>query len=229
MGPYAAPHGSFLFWYYNEHDRDQPNLHKLTTSTPKIDNGLNLRIRNRSCRAVLLHDAPFAGAIGACILNSLIFPPEVRTDDEDSESMIDPADARFSVMGIISFIPYFNWMSWVFALMDTGDKRYAAYAIVYLAPYLRSNLSLLTDESWLPVASILLGILHIQLEASIKNGDILNLPLFKRKKHEQGTRKDEGSLASAINKLRYWRFPKMHAAQVQNLDEDGEEGKKEKH
>ncbi|KAI3713496.1 hypothetical protein L1987_72074 [Smallanthus sonchifolius] len=194
------------------------------------------RFRNARCKAILLHEAPFAGAIGACVLNSLIsLPPAGPNDNEDGESMIESADARFAVMGIISFIPYFNWMSWVFAWMDTGDKRYAAYSIVYLAPYLRSNLSLLPEESWLPIASILMGILHIQLEASIKNGDIHNFPLFSWKKDaklsEQETRNDETNLPSASdgfrNKFRYWGIPKKHNPQVKHLNEDGEGGKKQ--
>ncbi|KAI3727796.1 hypothetical protein L6452_16416 [Arctium lappa] len=198
------------------------------------------RIRQGRCRAELSHEAPFVVAIGACVLNSLAFPLPVSPDDnEDGDSVIDSADARFAVMGIISFIPYFNWMSWVFAWMDTGDKRYALYAIVYLAPYLRSNLSLSPDESWLPIASILLCIIHIQLEASIKNGDLQSFQLFNRalrntssKKDdrisEQGTRKDEQRLPSAQsrNKIRSWGIPKKPAQQADHLDEEEEEGKK---
>ncbi|XP_076919880.1 uncharacterized protein LOC143580834 [Bidens hawaiensis] len=109
----------------------------------------NQRRRIR-CTAVIPHDAPFVIAMGACVLNSLVFPlPMGPNDDEDSSSVIDSADARFAVMGIISFIPYFNWMSWVFAWMDTGDRRYAVYAVVYLAPYLRfSKLYYSCVSSW---------------------------------------------------------------------------------
>lgn len=194
----------------------------------------NRRIRNGSCKAAILHEAPFVAAIGACVLNSLAFPLPVGPDDkEDGDFVIESADARFAVMGIISFIPYFNWMSWVFAWMDTGDKRYAVYAIVYLAPYLRSNLSLSPDESWLPIASILSCILHIQLEASIKNGDIQNFQLFNRKKDvrisEEETRKSEQNLPSANdesrNKLRDWGIPRKRERKVDHLDE-GEEGEK---
>lgn len=50
-------------------------------------------------------------AMGACVINSLVFPlPVGPNDNEDGESIIESADARFAVMGIISFIPYFNWM-----------------------------------------------------------------------------------------------------------------------
>ncbi|KAD5316841.1 hypothetical protein R6Q59_032064 [Mikania micrantha] len=194
------------------------------------------RLRNGRCKAALLHEAPFVAAIGACVLNSVVLPlPMGPNDDEDSNSLIDSADARFAVMGIISFIPYFNWMSWVFAWMDTGDKRYAVYAIVYLAPYLRSNLSLSPDESWLPIASILICILHIQLEASIKNGDFQNLPLLNRKKDgsisKQEKRKDEQKLPTANdeprNKIRDWGIPKKHTRQVEHLDEEEENGKRE--
>ncbi|XP_076915688.1 uncharacterized protein LOC143575127 [Bidens hawaiensis] len=174
--------------------------------------------------------------MGACVLNSMVFPlPMGPNDDEESSSVIDSADARFAVMGIISFIPYFNWMSWVFAWMDTGDRRYAVYAVVYLAPYLRSNLSISPDDSWLPIASILLCILHIQLEASIKNGDIQNFPLLGGKKDnrisKQETRKDEQNLPSANdelrNKLRNWGIPKKRTRQVDHLDEEQEEDKAE--
>ncbi|KAG8382560.1 hypothetical protein BUALT_Bualt05G0090100 [Buddleja alternifolia] len=138
------------------------------------------RLRNGECRAEFSADAPVAVAIGACILNSLVFPVIPSPDDVETESLIDSTDARFAVMGIISFIPYFNWMSWVFAWLDTGKQRYAVYAIVYLAPYLRSNLSISPEESWLPITSILLCILHIQLEVSIKNGDLQGFQVFNK-------------------------------------------------
>ncbi|MED6218100.1 hypothetical protein PIB30_023815 [Stylosanthes scabra] len=145
----------------------------------------NLKLRRRQlqlqrCRAVFADDAPFAAAIGACMLTSLVFPvPSSREDDEEGESAMNTTDARFAVMGIMSFIPYFNWLSWIFALIDTGNRRYAVYAIVYLAPYLRSNLSINPEDSWLPIASILFCIVHIQLEASIRNGDIQGFQLFR--------------------------------------------------
>ncbi|XP_010252432.1 PREDICTED: uncharacterized protein LOC104594009 [Nelumbo nucifera] len=135
------------------------------------------RFRSLKCRAEFSQDAPFAIAIGACILNSLAFPIANGPDD-DSSSAIDSTDARFAVMGIISFIPYFNWLSWVFAWMDTGSRRYVVYSLVYLAPYLRTNLSLSPEESWLPIAGIIFCIIHVQLEASIRNADIKGFQLF---------------------------------------------------
>ncbi|KAK7406007.1 hypothetical protein VNO78_07620 [Psophocarpus tetragonolobus] len=124
------------------------------------------------CRALFSDDAPFAAAIGACMFTSLLLP--LRQDDDDSTT-----DSRLVVMGILSFIPYFNWLSWVFAWLDTAKPRYAVYALVYLAPYFRSNLSLSPQESWLPIASILFCVVHIQLEASIRNGDIQGFQLFR--------------------------------------------------
>ncbi|PIA34739.1 hypothetical protein AQUCO_03700187v1 [Aquilegia coerulea] len=144
----------------------------------------NQRRKNRDliCRAELLQDAPFAVAIGASILNSLVFPiPKTPDDDndEDSGSAIDSTDARLAVMGIISFVPYFNWLSWIFAWLDTGSPRYAVYSIIYLAPYIRTNLSLSPEESWLPIASIIFCIIHVQLEASIRNKDLQGFQLFR--------------------------------------------------
>ncbi|KAG0457198.1 hypothetical protein HPP92_022355 [Vanilla planifolia] len=132
-----------------------------------------------ACRAEIIHDAPFAAAIGACILTSLVDP--IRSsgpDDDDVGGTLNATDTRFAVMGIISFIPYFNWLSWVFAWLDTSRPRYLVYGIVYLAPYLRTNLSLSPDESWLPIASILICIIHIQLEANINSGNLQSFALF---------------------------------------------------
>jgi hypothetical protein len=65
------------------------------------------------CRADLQQDAPFAAAIGACVLASLAFPPrkprgEEEGDDEDG--VLGATDTRMGVMGIISLLPYFNWL-----------------------------------------------------------------------------------------------------------------------
>ncbi|KAL0923670.1 hypothetical protein M5K25_007736 [Dendrobium thyrsiflorum] len=133
------------------------------------------------CRAELVHDAPFAAAIGSCVLTSLVSPiHSTDSEDEDEGGAIDSTDARFAVMGIIGFIPYFNWLSWVFAWLDTSRPRYLVYSIVYLAPYLRTNLSLSLDESWLPITSILVCIIHIQLETSIRNGDLEGFAFFNK-------------------------------------------------
>lgn len=112
-------------------------------------------------KAVFSDDAPFAAAIGACMFTSLLLPVPASPQDDDADS---PTDSRLAVMGILSFIPYFNWLvriipfplfnsfflaelicyqslqfsqSWVFAWLDTGKRRYAVYSLVYLAPYLR--------------------------------------------------------------------------------------------
>ncbi|GJN26613.1 hypothetical protein PR202_gb14557 [Eleusine coracana subsp. coracana] len=133
------------------------------------------------CRADLQQDAPFVAAIGACVLASLAFPPRrPRGDDEDEEGEFGATDTRMGVMGIISLLPYFNWLSWIFAWLDSGKRRYLVYAAVYLAPYLRTNLSLSPEESWLPIASIFICILHIQLEAAIRNGDIESFQFVER-------------------------------------------------
>uniref|UniRef100_A0A3N7EAM1 Uncharacterized protein n=1 Tax=Populus trichocarpa TaxID=3694 RepID=A0A3N7EAM1_POPTR len=96
------------------------------------------KINRGKCRALLSDDTPFAAAIGLCMLSSLLLPNTVTKDEEaESYSGITTTDTRFAVMGVISFIPYFNWLSWVFAWLDTGKRRYAIYSLVYLAPYLR--------------------------------------------------------------------------------------------
>lgn len=142
------------------------------------------KIKTVQCRSELSHDAPLAIAIGTCVLNSIVFPVRDKSNDEDGESMEDVEDGesmedvRYAAMGIISFIPLFNWLSWVFAWLDTGRQRYLVYAIVYLSPYIRTDLSLSPEDTWLPIASILICILHIQLEISLKSGELKDFQLF---------------------------------------------------
>ncbi|AQK45332.1 hypothetical protein ZEAMMB73_Zm00001d026025 [Zea mays] len=106
-------------------------------------NPLLTRRRRRAlvCRADLQQDAPFAAAIGACVLASLVLPPPRSRgeagDEVEDEGEFGATDTRMAVMGIISFLPYFNWLSWIFAWLDSGRRRYLVYAAVYLAPYLR--------------------------------------------------------------------------------------------
>lgn len=70
-----------------------------------------LQLRKRGiCRAELQQEAPFAIAIGACMLNSLLFSDTSVSSSEDEDAEISSTDARFAIMTIISLIPYFNWL-----------------------------------------------------------------------------------------------------------------------
>lgn len=97
-----------------------PPLRVKATATPFLSSlpikggSRRRRIGNGSCRAELSPDAPLAAAIGACVLSSLVLPASAGSgggdDEEDDGAAVGSADARFAVMGIVSFIPYFNWL-----------------------------------------------------------------------------------------------------------------------
>lgn len=213
-------------------------LHRRRSFNQFLKNQRLLR-RRGICRAELSNDAPFAIAIGACMLNSLLFP--YVGDSEEENGAISATDARFTVMSIISFIPYFNWLSWIFAWMDTGKRRYAIYAAVYLTPYIRTNLSLSPEESWLPIASIVLCIVHVQLEASIRNGDIDGFTFFseaakrlgliagskdnqRRRNMHEGRRPNDINLPSgkahSRDEIRKWRVPRKPSQDLEHDDVD---------
>ncbi|KAK4365546.1 hypothetical protein RND71_016904 [Anisodus tanguticus] len=190
----------------------------------RLRNKLNLRrLRNGTCRAEFANDAPYAVAIGACILSSWVFPT-TYSEDEDGESTIDSADARFAVMGIISIIPYFNWMSWVFAWLDTGKPRYAVYALVYLAPYISTNLSLSPEDSLLPIASILLCIFHIQLEAFKKDGNVQVLDKFTETGKHMSEKEETNYLKKlpSADEIRRWEISRR-PENPEHLKEDEED------
>ncbi|KAH7430139.1 hypothetical protein KP509_09G085400 [Ceratopteris richardii] len=109
------------------------------------------------CRSGLLEDTPFVVAISVSILSSLILK---RNEEEEGTE----DDVRNGAVTIISFIPLFNWLGWVFVWLDTNDYRYLVYALVYLAPYIRTGLSFSTSENWLLILSYVACIYHVQLE-----------------------------------------------------------------
>ncbi|KAI5056685.1 hypothetical protein GOP47_0028503 [Adiantum capillus-veneris] len=128
-----------------------------------------LKILTRStkkgiCRSELLQDAPFVIAIGACVLSSLVL--QKKEEDQSLSASFGEDDVRNGAITIISFIPLFNWLGWVFAWLDTNDQRYLFYASVYLAPYVRTGFSFSTDENWLLILSYFACIAHVQLEVN---------------------------------------------------------------
>ncbi|KAJ8424100.1 hypothetical protein Cgig2_000846 [Carnegiea gigantea] len=263
------------------------------------------------CRAELSlsQDAPFAIAIGACMLNSLLFPyvKDEQEQEDEENAAIGPTDARFAVMTIISFIPYFNWLCVMAELYrskgiyapPTGPSKisksmstatnsqflqralrkvrripgnrscylgarvtFVSFVPVSVPMYLKAlihgdfamatelsslflfwtNLSLSPEESWLPIASIVLCIIHIQLEASIRNGDIdgfafvnevakrLGLMSGSKDDHYRRQRMHEGRRHTNINlpsekaqprdEIRKWRVPRKPSQDVERDDVD---------
>ncbi|PQM41658.1 uncharacterized protein Pyn_35803 [Prunus yedoensis var. nudiflora] len=221
----------------------KPSFLSKSNKSPKTRKKIGTRYR--TSRAEFSNDAPFAAAIGACMLSSLVLPVTTPEDDGGGGSPMDSTDARFAVMGIVSFIPYFNWLSWIFALLDTGKRRYAVYALVYLVPYLRSDLSLSPEESWLPIASIVLCIIHVQLEASIKNGDLQGFQLFSEAaKHtsftsrmkdltghegtsEEGRKRENKNLPSS-EEIGRWGVPKKPLQDHERSNEDSDDDERSK-
>ncbi|GAB2210254.1 hypothetical protein Droror1_Dr00015517 [Drosera rotundifolia] len=220
------------------------------------------RRRRGKCYVELSGDVPFAIAIGGSILSSLVIPVidggggGAVEEEGERAGVIGADDSRFAIMGIISLIPYFNWLSWVFALMDTGKRRYAVYAIVYLAPYFRSNLSLSPEESWIPIASIILCIVHVQLEASISSGDLDVLQFLNETVKQlsstdteedapfhghgsmneikrKGKAKDRMNLPTdpehRRDEIRKWKLPRTPSQQIKHENEDEDAKGKGKH
>ncbi|KAJ8768323.1 hypothetical protein K2173_021476 [Erythroxylum novogranatense] len=205
--------------------------------TSKLKRYRRPKSKSRTCRAEFSGDVPFVAAIGACVLSSFLLPKAAdggskSRDSDDEESGISTKDTRFTVMGIISFIPYFNWLSWVFAWLDTKERRYAIYSLVYLAPYLRSNMSLSPEDSWLPIASIFIGIVHVQLEASISNGDLQGVQLFTEASNflSSVTKKSEFEMEEGhfgeVTKQGYKKLP--HGEEEGGGEEEEEEEEEEK-
>ncbi|KAL4433056.1 hypothetical protein ABPG77_006483 [Micractinium sp. CCAP 211/92] len=81
----------------------------------------------------------------------------LQPTDEDSAENI-----RWSVMGVLSVLPFINPMAWVFAALDDDDAStlYYSLAFIYALPYFASGFEL----DGFAIFSVLLCILHVQLE-----------------------------------------------------------------
>ncbi len=99
------------------------------------------------CRAGLEDDAPFAIAITAAMMSTLVLPVNVERDEsKKGSSALGADDVRYAAMGVISFIPLFNWLvcslaSWrIFTLQLTLALFLLLPFVLYLLPYDLSSL-----------------------------------------------------------------------------------------
>lgn len=79
-----------------------------------------------------------------------------NVDDEDAIGV------KWGVMTLLSFLPLFNWLAWIFAAFEDKDRAsfYYILAILYGAPQLNAGF----QQNWFSVATLLAGILHVQAE-----------------------------------------------------------------
>lgn len=71
-------------------------------------------------------------------------------------------EIKWSVMTVISFLPFLNPMAWVFAALDddTSPTLYWSFAFLYALPYIQNGFQLNSFATTV----LILGILHVQIE-----------------------------------------------------------------
>lgn len=85
-------------------------LTKRPFNTHHLHHRQHLRRDVLICRAEFSNEAPFIVAIGSSMLSSLFLATPASEDDDADGTLIGSTDTRFGVMGVISFIPLFNWL-----------------------------------------------------------------------------------------------------------------------
>eukprot|EP01026_Neomeris_dumetosa_P024012 TRINITY_DN2012_c0_g1_i4.p1 TRINITY_DN2012_c0_g1~~TRINITY_DN2012_c0_g1_i4.p1 ORF type:complete len:248 (-),score=17.55 TRINITY_DN2012_c0_g1_i4:238-981(-) len=77
-------------------------------------------------------------------------------------TMEEGDNIRWGVMGVVSCIPYMNWLSWIFGALDDENNKnlYFGFAFLYIFPYILEGLQL--DQ--LIIFIIILNALHVQVE-----------------------------------------------------------------
>lgn len=74
----------------------------------------------------------------------------------------DGDEVKWSVMTVLSFLPFLNPMAWIFAALDdeTSPTIYWSFAVLYSLPYLKNGFEL----DGFTTLVLMLGIVHIQVE-----------------------------------------------------------------
>eukprot|EP00271_Cylindrocystis_brebissonii_P008595 TRINITY_DN229_c1_g1_i1.p1 TRINITY_DN229_c1_g1~~TRINITY_DN229_c1_g1_i1.p1 ORF type:complete len:366 (+),score=48.55 TRINITY_DN229_c1_g1_i1:245-1342(+) len=176
--------------------RDTCDLHP---SSPRPSRALRPSAR-------LETEVPLAAAIGVSILTSALplVLPSIRSkkkssgkdDKKESGDSFGLGEIQSGAMAILGVVPLFNWMAWILPFLDTREPRYLAYAAIYAAPYLTTGLSLSLEDSWLPLASIVLCSIHIQVENYVADNDpaetlSLPTPTWQERQPEKVVRQEE--------------------------------------
>lgn len=83
---------------------------------------------------------------------------------------LDTGKSRYAVYALVYLLPYFR--SLLFALLSSSCAQLSlsddsiAFSTTSFGQLCSSNLSISPEDSWLPITSILLGILHVQVSDS---------------------------------------------------------------
>ncbi|KAK9828117.1 hypothetical protein WJX81_006542 [Elliptochloris bilobata] len=103
----------------------------------------------------------------------------MKEDSVEELEELEGEEVKWGVMTVISFIPLFNWLAWVFAAFDDPQRArlYYLFAAVYAVPSLRNGFTL---DSF-SIACLLLGIVHVQVERVAQTEAVgLDLPAFHK-------------------------------------------------
>eukprot|EP00210_Caulerpa_lentillifera_P007682 g7333.t1 len=105
------------------------------------------------------------GIVGscACLCFAFAFVPILSpaTNERVQKPTDELDDIKWSVATIVSFLPYFNWTSWLLVAFDSEfPLAYYLLSALYLAPSIESGFQM---DSF-TVFMIVLGVLHIQVE-----------------------------------------------------------------
>ncbi len=133
------------------------------------------------------------GALGGILYGVLSSTQKVRSldiyDDHRREYLVGMGGkedgfetaVRWSVMSILSCVPYVNYMAWVFAALDSSSlsmtnehndgnmsKHYWTLAAIYSLPYLIDGFHMDTFT----LLSLFIGVMHVQIERGLYYGDL---------------------------------------------------------
>ncbi|KAK9828215.1 hypothetical protein WJX74_003690 [Apatococcus lobatus] len=91
------------------------------------------------------------------------------TDEEEGDGV------KFGVMTVVGAIPLVNWSAWIFAALEDEELRqvYYLFAALYGLPMLSRGFS----QDAFSIATVILGVLHIQVERVSRTEAVkLNVP-----------------------------------------------------
>eukprot|EP01024_Parvocaulis_polyphysoides_P037921 TRINITY_DN33899_c1_g1_i1.p1 TRINITY_DN33899_c1_g1~~TRINITY_DN33899_c1_g1_i1.p1 ORF type:complete len:310 (+),score=32.89 TRINITY_DN33899_c1_g1_i1:217-1146(+) len=137
------------------------NLH--TVHTVKLVN-LSSNVTKSKLQSQAMHDDLISIAIPAAAFAGIsISGLRLIVENGQKIGKLEEGDnVKWSVMGVISCIPYLNYLAWIFgALEDEQNKNiYYAYAALYFLPWIKQGFEFDFWQVWI----LALGIVHVQVE-----------------------------------------------------------------
>lgn len=104
------------------------------------------------------------GILAALGWSAIPVIPSPKGNDPSSKAVSeeDAEGVKWGLMSVISCLPIFNWLAWIFAGFEDEERAtfYYALATLYAIPQVSAGF----QPNWFSIATLIAGVAHVQVE-----------------------------------------------------------------